>query len=85
MIEPYIQLKYNDRQTFNIEVVILKIIDQIYFYCGGCVFIPQNPGQVYSIKTDAVYPYKPYPRLGHFGEGNRKLDFSMKIPFKFLK
>uniref|UniRef100_A0A2M3ZLV5 Putative vitronectin receptor alpha subunit n=1 Tax=Anopheles braziliensis TaxID=58242 RepID=A0A2M3ZLV5_9DIPT len=28
-------------------------------------------GQMYSINTDVVFPYKP-PRYGHFGEGNRE-------------
>lgn len=59
----------------------MKIINQFNFTLA-IAFYPENPGQVYSINTDAVYPYKPYPRLGHFGEGNKNQDFP-KYPIFF--
>uniref|UniRef100_A0A1Q3FPL5 Putative vitronectin receptor alpha subunit n=2 Tax=Culex tarsalis TaxID=7177 RepID=A0A1Q3FPL5_CULTA len=36
-------------------------------------------GQVYSINTDAVFPYKP-PRYGQFGEGGQIYSFSLNNP-----
>ncbi|XP_040173055.1 integrin alpha-PS2 isoform X2 [Anopheles arabiensis] len=36
-------------------------------------------GQMYSINTDVVFPYKP-PRYGHFGEGGQIYSFSLNNP-----
>ncbi|XP_035905010.1 integrin alpha-PS2 isoform X1 [Anopheles stephensi] len=36
-------------------------------------------GQMYSINTDVVFPYKP-PRYGHFGEGGQIYSFSLNDP-----
>lgn len=41
---------------------------------AAVVFIPTNPGQVYSINTDAVYPYKPPTRHDQFGDGGNKSE-----------
>jgi hypothetical protein len=45
--------------------------------------LPTNPGQVYSINTDAVYPFKP-PRYGQFGDGGNKSKSKTQKVFFYL-